>query len=52
MGEISSMLGNVSGYYDERKLNEYQTADYGNICRNSVTNIICDKFGAQKKTQR
>ena len=41
--------GNIIGHYDERKPNEYQTADYGTIYRNSVTNIICDKFGAQKR---
>ena len=41
--------GNVIGHYDERKPNEYQTADYGTIYRNSVTNIICDKFGAQRR---
>ena len=40
--------GKVTGYYDERKPNEYQTADYGTIYRNSVTNVICDKFGAQR----
>jgi hypothetical protein len=32
---------------DERKPNEYQTSDYGTIYRNTITNIICDKFGAK-----
>jgi hypothetical protein len=41
--------GNVIGHYDERKPNEYQTADYGTIYSNTVTNIICDKFGAQRR---
>jgi hypothetical protein len=41
--------GDVIGHYDERKPNEYQTADYGTIYSNSVTNIICDKFGAQRR---
>ena len=41
--------GGVDGHYDERKPNEYQTADYGTIYRNSITNIICDKFGAQRR---
>ena len=41
--------GNISGHYDERKPNEYQTADYGTIYRNTVTNIICDKLGAQRR---
>ena len=39
----------IDGYYDERKPNEFQTGDYGTLYRNSITNIICDKFGAQKK---
>jgi hypothetical protein len=39
----------ISGYYDERRPNEFQSADYGPIYRNTITNIICDKFGAQKK---
>ena len=41
--------GKVNGHYDERKPNEYQTADFGTIYRNSITNIICDKFGAQRR---
>jgi hypothetical protein len=39
----------ITGYYDERRPNEFQSADYGIIYRNTITNIICDKFGAQKK---
>lgn len=39
----------ISGYYDEKKPNEFQSADYGHIYRNTITNIICDKFGAQKR---
>ena len=42
--------GGVDGHFDgDRKPNEYQTADFGTIYRNSVTNIICDKFGAQRR---
>lgn len=41
--------GYVIGHYDDRKPNEYQTADYGKLYHNSVTNIICDKFGAQRR---
>jgi len=41
--------GGVDGHYDERRPNEYQTADFGTIYRNSITNIICDKFGAQRR---
>ena len=41
--------GEVDGYFEDRKPNEYQTADFGTIYRNSITNIICDKFGAQRR---
>ena len=40
-----SILSSIEGAYDERKLNLYRTVDYGKIYRNSITNIICDKFG-------
>lgn len=43
------IAGGADGYYDERRPNEYQTADFGTIYRNSITNIICDKFGAQRR---
>jgi hypothetical protein len=42
----------IAGYYDEKRPNEYQSADYGMIYRtgrNSITGILCDKFGAQIK---
>ena len=39
----------VDGHWDERKPNEYQTSEYGLIYRNTITNIICDKFGAKRK---
>jgi hypothetical protein len=41
--------GGLDGHYDERRPNEYQTADFGTIYRNSITNIICDKFGAERR---
>lgn len=40
-----SILSSIEGAYDEGKLNLYRTVDYGKIYRNSITNIICDKFG-------
>jgi hypothetical protein len=39
----------IEGHWDERKPNEYQTSEYGTIYRNTITNIICDKFGAKRK---
>ncbi len=45
----SSIKETIDGTYDERKSNEFQSADYGVIYRNTITNIICDKFGATRK---
>jgi hypothetical protein len=39
----------IQGKYDDRKPNEYHSSDYGTIYRNTITNIICDKFGAERK---
>jgi hypothetical protein len=39
----------LEGSYDSKKPNEYQSADYGTLYRNTITNIICDKFGAERK---
>jgi hypothetical protein len=45
--EITS--GSIDGLFNPEKPNEYQSADYGTLYRNTITNIICDKFGASKK---
>jgi agmatine/peptidylarginine deiminase len=37
----------ISGYYDDKRPNEFQSADYGTLYRNTITNIICDKLGAK-----
>ena len=42
-------INGIDGYYDEKRPNEFQTGDFGTIYRNTITNIICDKFGAIKK---
>jgi hypothetical protein len=39
----------IEGHFDDKRPNEYQSADYGTLYRNTVTNIICDKFGAERK---
>ena len=44
-----SIKDSIEGTYDERKPNGYDTSDYGTIYRNTITNIICDKFGAKRK---
>jgi energy-coupling factor transporter ATP-binding protein EcfA2 len=45
----SAIRETISGTWDDRKPNEYLTEDYGILYRNTITNIICDKFGADKK---
>jgi hypothetical protein len=35
----------IEGASNENKPNEYHTCDYGLIYRNTITNIISDKFG-------
>ncbi|HZD83873.1 MAG TPA: hypothetical protein VE076_13455, partial [Nitrososphaeraceae archaeon] len=37
----------IEGKIDEKKPNEYHTSDFGTIYRNTITKIICDKFGAE-----
>jgi hypothetical protein len=44
-----SIKDNIEGTSPERRPNEYHTSDYGTIYRNTITNIICDKFGAKRK---
>jgi hypothetical protein len=39
----------IDGYYDGNRPSELQTGDFGTIYRNTITNIICDKFGAKRK---
>lgn len=38
----------ILGSYDEKKPNEYQTFDFDTVYRNTITNVICDKFGAER----
>ena len=44
-----SLKENVEGAADQRKPSEYHTSDFGTIYRNTITSIICDKFGAKRK---
>ena len=39
----------LAGETDEKKPNDYHTEDYGTIHRNTITNLLQDKFGAQTK---
>jgi hypothetical protein len=47
----AEIIGNnaIDVYYDEKRPDKIQT-DFGTIYRNTITKIICDKFGAKKKT--
>jgi hypothetical protein len=44
-----SIKGNIEGHWEERKPNEYHTSEYGILYRNTITKMICDKFGARSK---
>ena len=44
-----SIRENIEGSPDQKKPNEYHTSEFGTIYRNTITNIICDKFGAKRK---
>jgi hypothetical protein len=48
----SSILENIDGFCDERRPNEYQTHEFGTIYRNTITNLICDKFGADRRHKK
>jgi hypothetical protein len=39
----------IHGHYDERRPNEFQTEDFGTIYQNTLTVLLCDKFGAVRK---
>jgi hypothetical protein len=39
----------IRGHYDDGRPNEFQTEDFGTIYQNTLTTLICDKFGAVKK---
>jgi hypothetical protein len=45
----NSIIQNIEGAYDEKKPNEFQSYDFGTLYRNTITNIICDEFGANRK---
>jgi len=52
-GQIwDSTRTNIPGTFDEKKQNEFQTYDYGTLYRNTITNIICDKFGAERRHRK
>ena len=42
----------IPGIYDEKKPNELQTYDHGTLYRNTITSIICDKFGAERSHRK
>jgi hypothetical protein len=39
----------LDGERDALKPNIFHSSDYGNLYRNAVTKMICDKFGAEMK---
>ena len=44
-----AIQNNIDGTADIYKINEFHTTDYGTLHRNTITNILCDKFGADRK---
>ena len=53
VGQIwDGILETIPGIRDEKRPNEFQTYDYGTIYRNTITNIICDKFGAERRRRK
>ena len=53
VGQIwDGILETIHGVRDEKRPNEYHTYDYGTLYRNTVTNIICDKFGAERRRRK
>src|SRR5205823_149719 len=47
-----TLLEKIEGTYDERKLNQYQTLEYGTIYKNTITRIIVDKFRSNSGRRR
>ena len=41
--------GGIEGAYDPKTPNKYESAEHGTLYRNTLTAIICDKFGAERK---
>jgi hypothetical protein len=53
VGQIwTSILESIPGTYDEKRPNEFQTYDYDTLYRNTITNIVCDKFGAERSHRK
>jgi hypothetical protein len=44
----SELKYQISGYFDEKKPNEYHTEEYGTIYRNSISNVL-QKLGVDSK---
>ena len=49
-GQIWTLIvGSLDGEGDASKPSIFYSSDYGKIYRNTITKMICDKFGAEKK---
>ena len=46
------IIDSLEGERDEKNPNIFHLSDYGNLYRNTVTNMICDKFGAEPESTR
>ena len=49
-GQIwTSIMASLDGEGDPSKPSIFHSSEYGNIYRNTITKMICDKFGAEKR---
>ncbi|HJR85005.1 MAG TPA: hypothetical protein VJ772_06505 [Nitrososphaeraceae archaeon] len=46
------IIESLDGQMDEKKPGIYHSAEYGQLYRNTVTGMICDKFGAEAEHTR
>jgi len=46
---MEQVRADIEGYYDEKKLHEYQTLEYGTIYNNTISNILEHTFGGRPK---
>jgi hypothetical protein len=44
-----AITNGIHGKPDDKKPNDYHTADYGTIYRNGISKLICDNFGAERE---
>jgi hypothetical protein len=46
------IIDSLDGQLDDKNSNMFYSSDYGKLYRNTITNMICDKFGAEPEQTR